>query len=65
VNDLLVVFPDSIDKRLLDELTRMTGCTAPPFPSLGDRGSCTFYLNIDLGRSALERSRHTRAEMDQ
>src|ERR1035441_44127 len=33
----------------------MTGCTAPLFPSLGDRGSCTFYLNIDLGQSALER----------
>ena len=29
MNDLLVVLPDSIDKRLLDELTRMTGCTAP------------------------------------
>jgi hypothetical protein len=55
VNDLLVVLPDSIEKRLLDDSTRMTGCTAPLFPSLGDRGSCTFYLNIDLGHSALER----------
>ena len=32
MNDLLVVLPDSIDKRLLDELTRMTGCTAPILP---------------------------------
>ena len=39
----VVVYLDSIDERLLDELTRMTGCTAPLFPSLGDRGSCTFY----------------------
>jgi hypothetical protein len=45
---------DSIDERLLDDSTRMTGCTAPLFPSLGDRGSCTFYLNIDSGHSALE-----------
>src|ERR1035441_11004265 len=51
----VVVCPDSIEKRLLDDSTRMTGCTAPLFPSLGDRGSCTFYLNIDLGQSALER----------
>ena len=43
MNDLLVVYLDSIDKRLLDDSTRMTGCTAPLFPSLGDRGSCTFY----------------------
>ena len=41
VNDFLVVYLDSIDKRLLDDSTRMTGCTAPLFPSLGDRGSCT------------------------
>jgi hypothetical protein len=34
VNDLLVVYLDSIDKRLLDDSTRMTGCTAPLFPSL-------------------------------
>ena len=46
MNDLLVVLPDSIDKRLLDDSTRMTGCTAPHSPSLGDRGSCTFYVNI-------------------
>ena len=52
---LVVVLPDSIDERLLDDSTRMTGCTAPHSPSLGDRGSCTFYLNIDLGHSALER----------
>ena len=56
MNDLLVVLPDSIDERLLDELTRMTGCTAPYSPSLGDRGSCTTYINIDSGHSALERS---------
>ena len=56
MNDLLVVLPDSIEKRLLDDSTRMTGCTAPLFPSLGDRGSCTFYINIDSGHSALERS---------
>jgi hypothetical protein len=56
VNDLLVVLPDSIEKRLLDDSTRMTRCTAPLFPSLGDRGSCTFYINIDSGHSALERS---------
>ena len=41
MNDLLVVLPDSIDKRLLDDSARMAGCTAPMFPSLGDRGSCT------------------------
>jgi hypothetical protein len=35
--------PDSIEKRLLDDSTRMTGCAAPLFPSLGDRGSCTTY----------------------
>jgi hypothetical protein len=40
---LLVVLPDSIDERLLDESTRMTRCTAPYSPSLGDRGSCTTY----------------------
>jgi hypothetical protein len=40
---LLVVYLDSIDERLLDDSTRMTGCTAPMFPSLGDRGSCTTY----------------------
>jgi hypothetical protein len=28
----VVVYLDSIDKRLLDELTRMTGCTAPILP---------------------------------
>jgi hypothetical protein len=55
VNDLLVVLPDSIDKRLLDDSARMAGCTAPYSPSLGDRGSCTTYINIDSGHSALER----------
>ena len=51
----VVVYLDSIDERLLDDSTRMTGCTAPLFPSLGDRGSCTFYINIDSGHPALER----------
>ena len=55
MNDLLVVLPDSIDKRLLDDSARMAGCTAPYSPSLGDRGSCTFYINIDSGHLALER----------
>ena len=50
----VVVYPDSIDKRLLDDSTRMTGCTAPLFPSLGDRGSCTIY-QYRPGHSALER----------
>ena len=54
MNDLLVVYLDSIDKRLLDDSTRMTGCTAPLFPSLGDRGSCTTY-QYRPGHSALER----------
>ena len=27
----------------------------PYSPSLGDRGSCTFYINIDSGHLALER----------
>jgi hypothetical protein len=52
----VVVYLDSIDKRLLDDSARMTGCTAPYSPSLGDRGSCTTYINIDSGHSALERS---------
>ena len=50
----VVVYLDSIDKRLLDDSTRMTGCTAPLFPSLGDRGSCTTY-QYRPGHSALER----------
>jgi hypothetical protein len=29
-------------------------CTAPHLSSQGSRGSCTFYLNIDSGHSALE-----------
>ena len=57
---LAVVYLDSIDERLLDDSTRMTGCTAPWLPSLGDRGSCTFYINIDSGHSALERYGHQR-----
>ena len=51
---LAVVYLDSIDERLLDDSTRMTGCTAPWLPSLGDRGSCTFY-QYRPGHSALER----------
>jgi len=47
----VVVYLDSIDERLLDELTRMTGCTAPLFPSLGDRGRAP-SINIDSGHSA-------------
>src|ERR1039458_9691430 len=31
------------------------GVHGPPPPSLGDRGSCTFYINIGSGQSALER----------
>ena len=50
----VVVYLDSIDKRLLDDSTRMTGCTAPSFPSLGDRGSCTTY-QYRLGHPTLER----------
>jgi hypothetical protein len=38
VNNLPVVLPDSIDERLLDDSTRMTGCTAPRLPSQGDGG---------------------------
>ena len=36
VDGFLVVHRNSIDKRLLEGLTRMTGCTAPSFPSQGD-----------------------------
>ena len=43
MNDFLVVLPDSIDERLLEHLSQDDGCTAPLFPSLGDRESCTFY----------------------
>ena len=32
VNGFLVVYLDSIEKRLLDDSTRMTGCTAPILP---------------------------------
>jgi hypothetical protein len=31
------------------------GVHGPYSPSLGDRGSCTFYINIDSGHLALER----------
>ncbi len=51
---LAVVYLDSIDERLLDDSTSMTGCTTPWLPSLGDRGSCTFY-QYRPGHSALER----------
>jgi hypothetical protein len=51
---------DSIDKRLLEHLDQDDGVRGPLFPSLGDRGLCTFYINIDLGRSALERYGHQR-----
>jgi hypothetical protein len=44
VDDYLVVYLDSIEKRLLEDLTRMTGARPLGFPSLGDRASCTFYL---------------------
>ncbi len=56
VNDFLVVHLASIDKRLLDGLSQDDGVHGPRLPSQGDRGSCTLYLNIDPGRSALERS---------
>jgi hypothetical protein len=39
----------------VDDSTRMTGCTAPLFPSLGDRGPCTFY-QYQPGHSASEHS---------
>jgi hypothetical protein len=58
VNDLLVVLPDSIDERLLDD--QDDGVHGPHSPSLGDRGSCTFYINIGSGHSALERYGHQR-----
>jgi len=38
VNDFLVVYLVSIDKRLLDSMTRTTGCTALRLPSQGDPG---------------------------
>ena len=65
VNEFLVSYLDAIEKRLLEYFDQDDRCTAPWLPSQGDRGSCTLYLNIDLGRSALEHRRRARAEMDQ
>jgi hypothetical protein len=54
VNDFLVVCLDSIGERLLEYLHQDDEVHGPLFPSLGDRGSCTFY-QYRLGHSALER----------
>jgi glycosyltransferase involved in cell wall biosynthesis len=65
VNDLLVVYLDSIDKRLLDDSTRMTGCTAPLFPSLGDRGSCTLPSSKKRTNVAVQISEEMRRDVGQ
>src|ERR1039458_6410544 len=55
----VVVYLDSIDERLLDELTRMTGCTAPLFPSQGTGGRA-LATTAAKDHQALERSRSAR-----
>ena len=49
MNDFLVVYPDSIDERLLEYLDEDDEVHGPLFPSLGDRGSCTFYRRGSFG----------------
>ncbi len=44
VNDFLVVYLDSIDKRLLEHLNQDDEVHGPLLPSQGDRGSCTIPL---------------------
>ena len=50
----VVVYLDSIDKRLLDDSARMTGSTAPHFPRKATGGRAP-SINIGAGHSALER----------
>jgi hypothetical protein len=49
----VVVYLDSIDKRLLDDSARMTGSTAPHFPRKATGGRAP-SINIDSGHSTLE-----------